>query len=253
MFRSFIYLDEDKLYTYKRLIEGRNPAQPKSMTHKKAAGLSATTNGFGMNASTEVSVSGEFEKDSEFDYDQFELNLARLEGEDYFDCVLNDDYDPTTIPAMKAMRICSGFEVPEGFDLINIANKFMPLLMEQVATKKENEQEILTAVLNKASADIPIVIDLGDYRLAAKLNAKYLREDYSALEEYEEQEVYLLCKVVGMIRKNQVEIFDPMKDFIHLPRQARRNIDTTQSASTGIQKIIIEGPVLKVEIIAIYK
>lgn len=253
MFRSFIYLDEDKLYTYKRQIEGKNNPQPKAVSQKKTAGFSAGMSGFGLNGATETSIDSEYAKDVSFDYDRFELDLSNLDGEDYFDCVLNDDYDPTTIPSMKLMRLCSGFEVPEGFDLINIADKFMPLLMGQVATKTESEQEILTAVLSRASADIPIVIDCGDFKIAAKLNAKFLQEEYSALEEYEEQEVYLLCKVVGMMRKNQVEIFDPMKDFIHLPRQARRNVDTTKANTTGIQKIVIDGPILKVEVIAIYK
>ena len=253
MFRSFIYLDEDKLYTYKRQIDGKNTAQPKAVSQKKRAGFSAAMSGFGVNGAMETRIDGEFERDVSFDYDHFELDLANLEGEDYFDCVLNDDYDPTTIPGMKLMRICSRFEVPEDFDLINLADKFMPLLMGQVVTKAKSEQEILTAVLGRASADIPIVIDCDNFKIAAKLNAKFLLEEYSTLEEYEEQDVYLLCKVVGMMHKNQVEIFNPTKDFIHLPRQARRNVDTAKEANTGIQKIVIDGPVLKVEVIAIYK
>lgn len=41
MFRSFIYLDEDKLYTYKRQIDGKNDVQPKAVSQKKTAGFSA--------------------------------------------------------------------------------------------------------------------------------------------------------------------------------------------------------------------
>ena len=39
MFRSFIYLDEDKLYTYKRQIDGKNDVQPKAVSQKKTAGF----------------------------------------------------------------------------------------------------------------------------------------------------------------------------------------------------------------------
>ena len=35
MFRSFIYLDEHKLYTYKRQIDGKNDVQPKAVSQKK--------------------------------------------------------------------------------------------------------------------------------------------------------------------------------------------------------------------------
>ena len=55
-----------------------------------------------------------------------------------------------------------------------------------------------------------------------------------------------------MIRKEKVEIFDPLKDFIRLPRAMRRQM-TTNSTSIGLDKISVEGPVLKVEVIAIYK
>ena len=132
MFRSFIYLDEDKLYTYKRQVDGKNTAQPKAVSQKKSAGFSAAMSGFGVNGAMETSIDGEFERDVSFDYDQFELDLARLAGEDYFDCVLNDEYDLTTIPSMKLLRICSGFEIPEAFDVVNLIEQFRPMLMEYI-------------------------------------------------------------------------------------------------------------------------
>lgn len=56
MFRSFIYLDEDKLYTYKRQIDGKNDVQPKAVSQKKTAGFSAAVSGFGLNGATETSI-----------------------------------------------------------------------------------------------------------------------------------------------------------------------------------------------------
>ncbi len=252
MFRSFIYLDTDKLYTYKRQIDGKNTAQPKSISKRKTAGFSATVNGFGMNGATETSIDGEFEKDVSFDYDQFELDLSRLDGEDYFDCVLNNEYDLTTIPAMKLLRICSNFEIPEAFDMVNLIDRFMPMLMGQIETKSTGEQEALEGILGKASADIPFVVECDDVTISGKLNAKYLYEEYANLEDYAEQDVYMLCKVVGLARRDTVEIFDPLKDFIRLPRTMRRQM-TTDDDSVGFNKITVEGPVLKVEVIAIYK
>ena len=88
--------------------------------------------------------------------------------------------------------------------------------------------------------------------ISGKLNAKYLLEDYAVLEDYAEQDVFILCKVVGVIRKTEVEIFDPLKDFIRLPRAMRRSLEKDASTA-GLEKIKIQGPVLKVEVIAIYK
>lgn len=252
MFRSFIYLDEDKLYTYKRQIEGVNRPRPKKLSSKRTKGISTEVTGINLKAATETSVDSEYEKDISFDYDCFETDLSKFDGEDYFDCVLNSDYDLTSIPAMKLLRICSSFEVPEAFDAVNLIDQFMPMLMEQIETKSAGEQETFMEILGKASADIPFIIECDDIAISGKLNAKYLREGYSSLEDYADQDVYMLCKVVGMVRKNVVEIFDPLKDFIRLPRTMRRQM-ATNGKSVGLDKISIEGPVLKVEVIAIYK
>ena len=90
------------------------------------------------------------------------------------------------------------------------------------------------------------------FTISSKLNAKYLREEYASFEDYADQDVYMLCKVVGMVRKDMVEIFDPLKDFIRLLRTMRCQM-TAHGKSVGLDKTSIEGPVLKVEVIAIYK
>lgn len=252
MFRSFIYLDEEKLYTYKRQIEGKNLPKPKTLNKSKSAKITASLSGFGISGATETNISSEFEKDISFDYDRLELLLQPLDGEDYFDTVINPEYDLTTVPPMKIIRVCNSFMVPEEFDAINLVDRFKPMLMGQMETQSDSEQEALENILGTASADIPIVIDNCDVAIASKLNTKYLREEYASLEEYIDQDVYLLCKVVGIARKNNVEIFDPLKDFIHLPRPIRRQM-ADSSNSVGFEKISIEGPVLKVEVIAIYK
>lgn len=252
MFRSFIYLDEDKLYTYKRQISGQNNPNPKVISKKKTAGFTAALNGFGVNGATETNIDGEFEKDISFDYDHFELDISNLDGEDYFDFVLHDEYDLTSVPAMKLIRVCCGFEIPEEFDAVKLVEQLKPMLMGQIQAQSAGEQEALQGILGNASADIPFIIELDELTISGKLNAKYLCEDYSSLEDYADQDVYMLCKVVGMVRKEVVEIFDPLKDFIRLPRAMRRQI-TTNRSSVGLDNITVEGPVLKVEVIAIYK
>ena len=252
MFRSFIYLDEDKLYTYKRQIEGVNRPQPKKLLSKKTKGISAEITGVNLKTATETSVDSEYEKDISFDYDCFEMDLSKFDGEDYFDCVLNNDYDLTTIPAMKLLRICSSFEIPEEFDVVNLIDRFKPMLIGQIETKTIGEQEAVENILGEASADIPFIVECDEVTIAGKLNAKHLHEEYSSIEDYADQDVYMLCKIIGIVQKDVVEIFDPLKDFIRLPRPMRRQM-VSSGNSIGLDKISIEGPVLKVEVIAIYK
>ena len=109
----------------------------------------------------------------------------------------------------------------------------------------------MEAFLGKASADIPILIYEDEIIISGRLSTENLRETYAELEEYSEQTVFILCKVIGVVDKERVEIFNPLKDFIKLPRAIRRGMG--ESSKDGLEIIMVDGPVLKVEIIGIYK
>ena len=151
---------------------------------------------------------------------------------------------------MSIIRVNGSFEIPEQFDMFSVAQKIMPLITSQIETTSDNERELMEAFMGKASADIPIVMEDDELTIASKLSMGNLEEEYAELEEYNEQEVYMLCKVVGIMQKDKVEIFNPLKDFIKLPRTVRRGMD---SGNQGMEPILVDGPVLKVEVIAMYK
>ena len=249
MFRSFIYLDQDKMYSYLRQIDKTFVSQPSEIIRKKTRGGSLGLNSLGAKTETEIEERQEFIKDVGNDYDRFENKLTELSGEDYFDFVL-EDYDIDTISNMSIIRILESFEVPQEFDMYNLAQSFMPLITSQVQTSNQNEQDIMESLMGKASADVPIITECGELAISGKLSTSNLAEGYEQLEDYFEQEVYILCRVVGKMKKDKVEIFNPLKDFIKLPRAVRRsaNMDNDE-----LQSIIIDGPVLKVEVLAIYK
>ena len=154
-----------------------------------------------------------------------------MSGSEYFDLAL-DDYDINTVPRMSIIRVNGSFEIPEEFDMFSVAQKFMPLITSQIETTSDN------------------VMGDDELTIASKLSMGNLEEEYAELEEYNEQEVYMLCKVVGIMQKDKVEIFNPLKDFIKLPRAVRMGMD---SDTQGMETILVDDPVLKVEVIAIYK
>lgn len=149
------------------------------------------------------------------------------------------EYDSTTISAMRFLRICSGFEIPEASDAVNSINQFMPMLMGQIEPESAGEQEALEGILGKVSADVPFSVECDDVTIFGKLNAKFLREECASLEDCADQDVYMFCKVVGMMRKGMVEIFDPLKDFIRLPRTMRRQMVANEKVD-GLDKIPVE-------------
>ncbi len=249
MFRSFIYLNEEKMYSYLRQIDKEFANQPIEVSKRKTREGTIGNGLLGVNAGTETEEKRELVKDITKDYDRFEKKLDELDGTEYFDLVLKD-YDLNTVPNMSIVRLNGSFEIPEQFDMFNLAQNFMPLLKSQIQTSSQDEKELMETFLGNASADIPIVMESEGLLVSSKLSTSFLEEEYAQLEEYSEQEVYMLCKVVGKMQKNQVEIFNPLKDFIKLPRAVRRSMD---SNSGEVEPIIIDGPVLKVEVIAIYK
>ena len=249
MFRSFIYLDQEKMYSYLRQIDTDYANQPIEISKKKTRGGSLGTDFFGANVGTEIEEKREVTKDVIKDYDRFEKKLEELAGSEYFDLVL-DDYDINTVPRMSIIRVNGSFEIPEQFEMFSVAQNYMPLITSQITTSSDNERELMEAFLGKASAYIPIIIEDEEITIASKMSMDNIEEEYAELEEYNEQEVYMLCKVVGIMKKDKVEIFNPLKDFIKLPRAVRREMD---SNSQGMEPILVDGPVLKVEVIAMYK
>ena len=80
--------------------------------------------------------------------------------------------------------------------MYSVAQAFMPLITSQIQTSSDDEKEILETFLGKASADNPFVVEDEDVVISGKLNTNNLFEAYSELEEYTEQDVFMLCKVV---------------------------------------------------------
>lgn len=252
MFRTFIYVDKEKLYSYMRQTGVVSLSEPKSGASKGQ--VSATIPFANLAGSYEKRIDVEYVKDLGVDFDHFECALAKRLGDDYFDFVMSSNYDINTVPSMSILRFNSPFSIPEKFDIINVTEQLRPILLETLGAdiEKKQDKELLEYYLGNASADIPIIMDLEDIRVSANLHTSNLLERYTELEEYEEQNVHVLCKVIGRRTTDTVQIFDPLKDFIHLNRAMRRSKGFNDD-NKAFDKISIEGPVLKVEVIAMYK
>lgn len=252
MFRNFIYLDTDKLYTYKRQIEGVNNPNIKTIKKTKNRGLEAQIATVSVKSQDELCTEAEVERDISFDYDRFEFALSSYEGEDYFDFVMNgEEYSFKTLPQMKIIRLQNSLIIPESFDIVAIIQQFKGVIFEQMEIEKNEDMQLMKSLFDNTSADIPILIQEDDITIFSKLNSKYLNVEYTDIENLSEDEVYILCRVIGVNAKEKVVVYDPLKDFVKLSRAIRRTIKADDN-EIGLEKIAVSGPVLKVEIIAIY-
>lgn len=254
MFRSFIYMNEEKMYAYKSILENKASSKTKSFsrTKRKTAGFSNA--GLNIGVSDESTTVSELKGNLEFDYNKFEELLTQEEGESFFNFILNsEEYNLSSLPPMSLIQLRGYMEIPEKFDFFNVIEQFKPMLVNYISTDNTGTDEALKTLFCNAKADVPVIIDIGDDHtmISGKLNTDFLCEDYGSLEEYSEQEVIFLCKVEGFINKSLVTIYNPARDFIKLNRTVRRAANLEENDE--LQPIKVEGPVLKVEIIAIYK
>ena len=252
MFRSFIYANTDKIYEYHSLID-------ESMKEKIVKGERTTNVGGKINAKM-LAIGGDKSNtfQTEFvqyflsDYHQFETKLEELDGDKYFDLEQNyETYDISSMPKASIGKLESSFYVPEEFDFVNLIDKFMPAIKPSLNIKKEKEG-LYDAFLGDTKADIPIVIEFDDKLVTGKLDNRFLIEDYSQLEEYETDEVTVLFRLLSKKDGNNIVIYDPLKDFIKLNRTMRRSTDFKSDAGE-FSPIKLDGKVIKIEVIAIYR
>lgn len=249
MFRSFIYLNEEKMLEYKSILEGNEKFKKRNTKSISKAAISTPI------ASAEVELDDnsneEKSQNISLEYHNFEKELSRIKEDAFWDLTnISEEFSIANLPSMSILKLRGFIEVPEKFDLYNLITEYQSIVFGAICPKSKNE-EVALEFLKNANPDIPILIDYEDFTLSGKLNTKWLIEEYTELETYEELEVTILCKIEGYVNKESVEIYNPTKDFVRLNRTMRRTANFGDNEYWS--PITINGPVIKSEIIAIYK
>lgn len=154
MFRSFIYVNTEKVYEYYSVLDEsvkeRIISRESSITNK--TGFSVKPIGF-ERSKTEI-LKSDISQYFLSDYNRFEKELEKLDGENYFDLIENyNNYDLTTISPASIVKIQNIFYIPEGFDYVELVSLFKPMLLSSLNIK-ENEQSLFDAFLSNTKADI---------------------------------------------------------------------------------------------------
>lgn len=154
MFRSFIYLDEDKLYAYKSIVDGKDTPQNRTYTKTSRTGISSEKLPVSLSTNRETQESGSFSRNIDLDYQKFEERLSNFEGDEYFNFVLNEDqYDYGNLPLMSLIKIRGTIEIPEAFDILNVVQQFKPFLLKSIP-QTDVSTELAKEVFTNAKADV---------------------------------------------------------------------------------------------------
>lgn len=249
MFGKMMYFDKTTIDEYKALIKGQRQLHVEEYEVSNDKGASVDLKAVSADAKASKKYTARVIESMLYDCDEFEKMLNGRE--DYFDFTQTDEYDISTVSRGSIVKMNAFLEIPEGFDLMRVIDTFKPMLMGSIDTEsmEQSGKEAIKAFLGNTKATrIPIIADVDDYLLCAKMNQDNLVCKYEELEEIEE-EVTILARVSSGIISCTKPFYDPLKDFIVLNRMMRRSM---KDRGEGLNSITVDKDYRHIDILAIY-
>ncbi|WP_294749790.1 hypothetical protein [uncultured Exiguobacterium sp.] len=256
MFKNLIYFDSNKVTEYTALLEGKKNIAVKNIKVRsgKSAGVKVAPFSAGIDGSSELE--GEILENLLIDCNEFEKLLNNKSEESYFDFFSND-YNLETIPRTSIIRFEGRFNIPEEFDVMDLINQFKPMLASSMNLQDAQEEELFSKIFSKESTKIPSFVNGKNFddRIGfSKLNSNNLCYAFEHLEDYEDEEVTIIAKVISrkdIQNSKPIVLFDIMKDLFSLSRGIRRQMGNKEIE--GIKNIESKENIINLEILAIYQ
>lgn len=255
MFKNLIYFDSNKVAEYGAVLEGKKHIAIKNVKVSSGKSLSAKVPMLsgGVNGSNEME--GEIVENLILDCNEFEELLKSKSKDNYFD-FLENECDSETIPRTSIIRFEGGFRIPSEFDMMDLINKFKPMLASSMNLQNTQEEEMFNKIFEKESTKIPAFLDCGNFedRLGfAKLNSNNLCCELEHLDDFEDEEVTIIAKVLSRkdVNDKPIVLFDIMKDLFSLSRGIRREMG--EQEIEGIKSIKSDENIIILEVLAIYQ
>lgn len=250
MFGKAMYYDKKTIDEYKAIIKGERQLEIEAyeVTNDKGAGIDIKA----ISADAKSSKKYTAKVQESILYDCFEFEKMLSDRDDYFDFTQTDDYDLTTVPRGSIIKIDAFIEIPDGFDKMQIIERFKPLLMESIDDKEmeQSSKEAIRAFFGGAKTTrIPVIIDADNNLLCAKMNQENLVSEYSDLEDMDEQ-ITLLARVSSGLIKSAKPFYDPLKDFITMNRTMRRSMN---DRGEELAPLTVERDYRQIDVLAIYR
>ncbi len=250
MFGKILYYDKKTVDEYIDIIKGKKQINPNEIEVSKKVGVGLGLSSANAEASTGKKYTATISENPLFECYEFEKLL--LGRDDYCDLTQSNEYDLSIIPRGFIFKAGAFIEIPEGFDIMHFIESFKPILLEDLGSKLSNhsEQEALNIFLNSAKiTKIPLIIDVDEFLLCAKVNKDCLITDYSEIEEMDEQ-VTIVARMSSLTIDKNKPFYDPLKDFITTNRMMRRGI---KNRGEKLSPITVDNDYRMIDILAIYK
>jgi len=245
-----MYFDKKTIDEYKALIKGERQLEIEEfeVTNDKGAGIDIKA--ISADAKSSKKYTAKIVESMLYDCYEFEEMLSGRD--DYFDFTQADGYDLATVQKGSIVKIDTFLEIPDGFDVLQLIERFKPLFMNRLETNtmESSSKEVIKMFFDSAKASrIPIIADTGDGLLCAKINQDYLISEYNEFEDMDEQ-VTILARISSGIIKSSKPFYDPLKDFISMNRSMRRSMD---DRGEELAALMVDREYRQIDILAIYR
>lgn len=255
MLGTMLYYNKQRVQEYLEILSKKKMLQPSRITVESDKNVGINAGVVDLGAKGRTSIEGEYQENAMLDC----LNLEKqLKGrDDFFDFMEGGiPYTLDTVPFSSIVKIRGTLEMPDGADLINLAEQFWPQILDSIECKDAQERELMNAVMGKTKTKIPMQAEIeeqGEYRLLfSKLCFANLLIDLDELEEYENSEVTILGRVLYKkeLHGTQYVAYDFYRDFLGLNRALRKELKADDSAP--FQDIVLEDSFVELDIIGMY-
>ena len=258
MFKNLIYFDSVKVAEYLAVLEGKKQVAFKNVKMKSDKSLDAKIPILSGKYSGSNEFEGEIVDNLILDCNEFEDVLKKKNHDNYFDFLEGEvQYDFETIPRTSIVRFEGKFNIPEEFDMMDLINQFKPMLSSSMNLKNPQEEELFKTLFQKESTKIPAFFEsenLTSRTGFSKLNSNNLFYEMEQIEDYENEDVTIIAKVLSkknVINSEPIVVFDIMKDLLSLNRALRRQFGG--DSIEGVKNIEANEDLIYFEVLAIYQ
>jgi len=250
MFGRMMYYDKKTVDDYKALIKGQRHVRVEEYEVSDDKGISVDLKAVSTDAKASKNYVAKVVESMLYDCDEFEKLLTGRE--DYFDLTQSSGFDLSTVPRGSIIKVDAFLEVPENFDIMQVIDRFKPLFLDSIDTDsmEQSGKDALRVFLESAKATrIPIIGDVDDFLLCAKLYQENLVSEYGEFEEIDEQ-VTVVARVSSDLINCNKPFYDPLKDFMKMNRMMRRSMKDRGKELTAL---LVDKDYRMIDILAIYR
>lgn len=250
MFGKIMYFDKKTIDEYKSIIKGQRQLQVEEYEVSNDKGASVDLKAVSADAKASKKYVARVVDSMLYDCDEFEKMLSGRD--DYFDFTQSSGLDLSTVPRGSIIKVDAFLEIPESFDIMQVIDRFKPLFMDSIDmdSMEQTGRDALKVFLGSAKATrIPIIGDVDDYLLCAKMHQENLVSDYEEFEEMDEQVTVLARVSSGVVNCNK-PFYDPLKDFMTMNRMMRRS---TKDRGKELTALTVDKDYRQIDILAIYR